>query len=44
MKQVMYTKLWAYTCPYCGGAGSPDQNETGRGHSKDCPAYGWKIK
>ena len=44
MKQVMRTELWDYTCFHCRGRGSPDQDTTGNGHSKDCPAYGKKIR
>ena len=43
MESSWTPRLWDYTCFYCGGRGSPDQNTTGRGHSKDCPVYGRRM-
>ncbi len=44
MENSWTPRLWDYTCFHCGGRGSPDQDTTGNGHSKDCPAYGKKIR
>ena len=43
MENSWTPKLWDYTCPLCGGTGSPDQDTTGKGHSKNCPIYGRRI-
>ena len=40
MENSWTPRLWDYTCFHCGGRGSPDQDTTGKGHSKDCPVYG----
>ena len=43
MENLWTPKLWDYTCFHCGGRGSPNQDTTGKGHSKNCPIYGRRI-